>query len=59
MYWVLMSERSDEYELSIDGHIFRLSEFLPILIISDSLKTALIQNNVTGFKIYKPELFSL
>jgi len=41
------------------GHIFRLSEFPPILIISDSLKTALIQNNVTGFKIYKPELFSL
>ncbi|TEW50168.1 imm11 family protein [Psychromonas algicola] len=41
------------------GHIFRLSEFPSILIISDLLKTALAQNNVAGFKIYKPELFSL
>ena len=51
---VLNLNSEDDYE-----HIFRLAEFPPILIISDILKTALIKNNITGFKIYKPESFSL
>ena len=41
------------------GHIFRLAEYSPLLIINNELKTALETKNVTGFKIYKPEDFSL
>jgi hypothetical protein len=41
------------------GHIFRCSEFTPILIISDELKQRLESARVTGIKIYKPEEFSL
>lgn len=51
---VLTMNSQNDYE-----HIFRLAEFPSILIISDILKTALLKNHITGFKIYKPESFSL
>ena len=41
------------------GHIFRLAEFLPAIVISDALKEALTDSGVTGFTYYKPEEFSL
>ncbi len=41
------------------GHIFRLAEFLPVVVISDALKQALEENDITGVKIYKPEEFEL
>lgn len=41
------------------GHIFRLGEFPPILVISDLLKQRLEASGVTGIKIYRPEDFSL
>ena len=41
------------------GNIFRLAEFLPILIVSDKLKNSLEENSVSGFSFYKPEGFSL
>lgn len=41
------------------GHIFRLAEFLPMLIISDPLKRQIEKSGITGFKIYTPEGFSL
>lgn len=41
------------------GHIFRLADFLPLLVISDKLKQVLENNQVTGFGIYRPEEFSL
>lgn len=41
------------------GHIFRLAEFLPLVVISDELKAALEAAEVTGFKIYDPEDFDL
>lgn len=45
---------------SIDyGHIFRLSEFPPVLVISEPLKLKLESSGVTGLKIYQPEQFSL
>ncbi len=54
----------DKLVLSINddtdyGHIFRLAEYSTLLVISDELKVALDNNNVTGFGIYKPEDFSL
>jgi len=54
----------DKLVLSLDknidyGHIFRLAEFPPVLVISDALKQALEDTAITGFKIYKPEEFSL
>lgn len=54
----------DELALELDegadyGHIFRLAEFPPILIISNALKVQLEKNHITGFKVYKPEEFSL
>lgn len=54
----------DKLSLELDdetdyGHIFRLAEFPPILVISDALKKGLESAAVTGFKIYKPEEFSL
>jgi len=51
---VLTMNSGNDYE-----HIFRLAEFPSILIISNMLKTALLKNNITGFKVYKPESFSL
>lgn len=39
--------------------IFRLSEFLPILVIDDALRAALEGAAVSGLKIYRPEDFSL
>ncbi len=41
------------------GHIFRLAEFLPIVVISDELKQALEESGATGFKLYAPEDFEL
>lgn len=41
------------------GHIFRLGEFPSILIISSALKRMLEEHEITGFKIYKPDAFSL
>lgn len=41
------------------GHIFRVGEVFPLLVISDLLKQKLEESGVTGFKIYKPEDFSL
>lgn len=54
----------DKLTLDLDpdtdyGHIFRLAEFPPILVISDLLKTKIEDAKLTGFKIYKPEEFSL
>jgi hypothetical protein len=41
------------------GHIFRMSEFLPLIVISNSLKIKLEEKNITGFKIYAPKDFHL
>jgi len=41
------------------GHIFRLAEFLPLLLVSEPLKNALIERGITGFTHYRPEDFSL
>lgn len=41
------------------GHIFRLAEFPALLIISDALKGELESAGVTGFRIYRPEEFTL
>jgi hypothetical protein len=41
------------------GHIFRLAEFPALLMISQQLKDMIVESNITGFKIYKPEEFSL
>lgn len=54
----------DKLVLSLDkntyyGHIFRMEEFISLLVISDELKMALEDSGVTGFGIYKPEEFSL
>lgn len=35
--------------------IFRLSSFLPLIIITDRIKDALDKKGFTGFKFYKPE----
>ncbi|WP_394393638.1 imm11 family protein [Shewanella woodyi] len=39
--------------------IFRLSSFLPLVIINDAIKQAFERERVTGFKFYKPEDFYL
>ncbi|NRD74008.1 hypothetical protein HQQ94_12315 [Shewanella sp. VB17] len=39
--------------------IFRLSSFLPLVIVNDEIKQAFEANNITGFKFYKPEDFYL
>lgn len=39
--------------------IFRLSSFLPLVIVNDEIKQAFEENNITGFKFYKPEDFYL
>jgi hypothetical protein len=41
------------------ARIFRLAEFLPVMIVSDMLKNALTEHKITGFTFYKPEDFSL
>lgn len=41
------------------ARIFRLAEFLPVMIVSDILKNALTEQNITGFTFYRPEDFSL
>lgn len=51
---VLKSMNEEPY-----GHIFRLAEFLPVILVSHALKDALEQSAVTGFTFYKPEEFSL
>lgn len=51
---VLKSMKEEAY-----GHIFRLAEFLPVILVSDALKVALELSAVTGFTFYKPEEFSL
>lgn len=51
---VLEPDAATEY-----GHIFRLAEFPPVLVISDDLKRSLERADVTGFRIYRPEEFSL
>lgn len=50
---VLALDKDTQY-----GHIFRMAEFLPLLVISDALKLLLEKNGVTGFAICKPEEFS-
>ncbi|WP_157581899.1 imm11 family protein [Shewanella woodyi] len=39
--------------------IFRLSSFLPLVIVNNQIKQAFEDNNITGLKFYKPEEFSL
>lgn len=39
------------------GHIFRLAEFPPILVISEPLKAALEESGITGFKYYPSDNF--
>ncbi|UWX04657.1 hypothetical protein H1235_08400 [Pseudoxanthomonas sp. NC8] len=39
--------------------IFRLAEFLPVIIVSDVVKEALAAHQITGFTFYRPEDFSL
>ncbi len=51
---VLKLDKNKDY-----GHIFRLSEFSPIIIISNLLKNKIEEANITGFKIYAPEDYSL
>ncbi|WP_322288682.1 imm11 family protein [Aquimarina sp. 2201CG5-10] len=51
---VLNLEKDKHY-----GHIFRLSEFLPLIVISNSLKTKIEEEKITGFKIYAPKDFCL
>lgn len=41
------------------ARIFRLAEFLPVMIVSDIVKNALTGNGITGFTFYRPEDFSL
>jgi hypothetical protein len=41
------------------GHIFRLAEFPPAMVISDTLKRALEAAGITGLRTYRPEQFSL
>lgn len=41
------------------GHIFRLAEFPPALVISDELTRSLERADVIGLGIYRPEEFSL
>lgn len=54
----------DKLVLNLDdntdyGHIFRMADFLPLIVISDELKMALENSKVTGFGIYRPEEYSL
>ncbi len=51
---VLKLEKNKRY-----GHIFRLSEFSPIIIISNLLKTKMEEAHITGVKIYPPEDYNL
>lgn len=51
---VLNLDKNNDY-----GHIFRLAEYSTLLVISNALKVELENNNVTGFKFYTPEEFSL
>jgi hypothetical protein len=39
--------------------IFRLSSFLPLVIVNNEIKKAFEDNNITGLKFYKPEDFYL
>ncbi len=41
------------------GHIFRIAEYSPLLVVSSQLKLAIESAKITGIKIYKPEEFSL
>lgn len=41
------------------GDIFRLAEFLPLIVVSDRLKVSLQEAGIKGFTFYKPEDFSL
>ncbi|ELR71513.1 hypothetical protein C900_02576 [Fulvivirga imtechensis AK7] len=41
------------------GDIFRMAEFLPLLVVSDRLKAGLEGAGISGFTFYKPEDFSL
>ena len=41
------------------GNIFRLSAFLPVIIVSTHIKEAMEQNGITGITFYRPEEFSL
>ncbi len=43
----------------VHGHIFRAAEFLPVLVVSDALKSWLEQHGVTGLRFYAPAEFSL
>ncbi len=39
--------------------MFRLSSFMPLVIVSEEVKLLFEENHVTGVKFYKPEEFSL
>lgn len=39
--------------------IFRLSSFLPLIIVDDHIREAFEHHNITGFTFYKPEEFYL
>lgn len=50
----------DSLTLSLDpntdyGHIFRLAEYHPLMVISTKLKETLEAEKITGLKIYAPE----
>lgn len=54
----------DKLVLNLDenkdyGHIFRLCEFSPIIVISTTLKLMIEAANIKGVKIYAPEDFDL
>jgi len=41
------------------GDIFRLSAFLPVVVVSDALKRVMDDADISGIKFYLPEDFSL
>ncbi|MDA3900001.1 MAG: hypothetical protein PF637_05710 [Spirochaetes bacterium] len=41
------------------GHVFRIAEYSPLLVISSAFKTALEERKITGLRVYAPEEFSL
>ena len=41
------------------GDIFRMDEFLPVMVVSSRLKAGLEEAGISGFTFYKPEDFSL
>lgn len=49
----------DDNQIPLDLHIFRLSEFLPLIVISDVLKSKVEAAHITGMKLYSLDEFEL